>query len=213
MINASFILWRMVLLPALLYLKACLRICLESPCKTAKNILSRGAILLGCMVLTLSPSVSFATNAQDISIGLKVLLLVKNFHGMIPIAIVYNPDFPDSLADATSIKNSIDAGLGITEELTFNAYLVSSKEMNKLLDAKVAFLTDNLLPDGANAVCDTAGKQGILTISGNIGCVKANKCVLGIISKPRVEIYYSPVAAEASHLSFDSAFMMLVKPI
>jgi hypothetical protein len=167
-----------------------------------------------CAAMLLVPSASFAMDAQDISIALRVLLLMEEkYTGSIPVAVVYNPAVPSSLSDAENIKKSIEAGVGMPEELKFNAYLVSVAHADKLSGAKVAFLADNLPSDSASAVCDAAVKEGILTISSNINCVRANKCVVGIISKPSIEIYYSPVAAEASHLSFSSAFIMLVKPI
>lgn len=37
-----------------------------------------------------------------------------------------------------------------------------------------------------------------------------NDCVIGTVSKPHVEIYYSQ---EAAHISFEPAFLMLVKQI
>jgi hypothetical protein len=43
--------------------------------------------------------------------------------------------------------------------------------------------------------------------------VKSGKCVLGIISKPRVEILYNEAAAEAAHISFAATFLMLVQRI
>ncbi len=174
----------------------------------------RKATLACCAALLFAPSVSFATDALDISIGLKILLLMKErYSGPIPVAVIYNPAVPSSVSDAESIKKNIDQGTGIPEELKFSAYLVSLNHAEKLAGAKVAFMADNLSSDGISSVCDAAGKQGILTISSNINCVRANQCVVGIISKPRIEIYYSPLAAEASHLTFSSAFIMLVKPI
>ena len=174
----------------------------------------RFAVVVACAAWLFSPSASFATDARDISIGVRVLLLMKDkYAGSVPVAIVYNPAVPSSLSDAENIKKSIETSAGIPEELKLNAYLVSIDHVEKLSGAKAAFLADNLSSDGVNSACNAAGREGILTISSNIDCVKANKCVIGIISKPRVEIYYSPVAAEASHISFSSAFIMLVKPI
>jgi len=175
----------------------------------------RQAAIAGCAALFLIPSVACATDSLDISIGLRILLLMKEKYtgGPVPVAVVYNSAVPSSIADAENIKKSIEQGKGVPEELKFSPYLVSLDHADKLSGAKVAFLADNLTVDGVSSVCDTAGREGILTISSNISCVRANKCVVGIISKPRIEIYYSPVAAEASHLTFSSAFIMLVKPI
>lgn len=174
----------------------------------------RKAAILGCVAWLLSPSASFATSPTDVSIGLKILLLMhEKYSGAIPIAIVYNPAIPASVTDANNIKKNIDSGVGVPEELAINAYLVSSDQINKLAGARMAFLADHLTSDGVDSVCNAASKQGIATISDNISCVRANKCVLGIVTKPRVEIYYSAIAAKASHVTFNSAFIMLAKQI
>lgn len=50
-------------------------------------------------------------------------------------------------------------------------------------------------------------------MSTDLGCVKANKCILGLVSKPSVDIYYSKSAADAAKITFSPAFTMLVKQI
>jgi hypothetical protein len=179
-----------------------------------KKFSMRKLFLLGCVALALFPAVSRATNTTDVSVGLKILFLMQeHYSGVIPVAIVYNANDPGSLDDANNIKKNLDKGVGVPEELAISAYLVSSAQIDKLHGAKLAFLADHISSDGVDSVCDKAGQQGILTISSNISCVRANKCVLGIITKPRVEVYYSAVAAKASHVNFSSAFIMLAKPI
>lgn len=132
--------------------------------------------------------------------------------GTINVAIVYDSTGPESKADAESIKNKIDNGIGVPSGLKLTSKLISISELDKLADVKLVFLASGVPPAGFEPV-SKASSSGILTISTDLACVRTNKCVLGIESKPRVSIYYSPVAAESAHISFVSAFLMLVKQI
>lgn len=158
-------------------------------------------------------SPAWATDAQDISIGLKALLMMNDRpSGIVNMAVVYDPAVPESKADAESIKNKIDNGVGVPGGLKLASRLVSISESDKLTDVKLAFLASEVSPVGFDAI-SKAASSGILTVSTDTACVRSNKCVLGVEAKPRVAIYYSAAAAEAAHIHFVSAFLMLVKQI
>jgi len=132
--------------------------------------------------------------------------------GVLSVAVVYDPASSESKADAESIKSNIDSGVGVPSGLKMTSRLVSISGIDKLTDVRLAFLASGISPAGFDSV-SKAASSGMLTISTDIACVRTNKCVLGIVSKPRVAIYYSPAAAEAAHINFASAFLMLVKQI
>ena len=163
------------------------------------------------LLFTCSPA--WATDAQDISIGLKALLLMSDRpSGTVNMAIVYDSANPESKTDAESIKHTIDNGNGVPGGLRLTSRLVSISGIDRLTDVKLAFLASGISPAGFDSI-SKAASSGVLTVSTDTACVRTNKCVLGIESKPRVVIYYSPAAAEAAHISFVSAFLMLVKQI
>lgn len=155
-----------------------------------------------------------ATDALDISTGLKTLLLINNRPpGALVVGIIFDPDIVSSRADAESIKSNIDKGNGVPGGLSLSAQLISTADMKGLTVAKAAFLAKGLLPADYRLIGDAASASGILTISTDLACAESGHCVLGIVTAPRVEIYYNAAAAEASHISFSSAFLMLVKQI
>lgn len=166
---------------------------------------------VGCLLF--APVHACATDAQDISASLKALLLMNSHpSGNISVAIVFDPLNQESRADAEGIKTIMDNGIGSSSIMKLEPRLVSIADTSRFSDAKVVFLAKGISPAGFEAI-SKAASPGILTISTDIDCVMAHKCVLGITSKPHVTIYYSTVATEAEHISFVSAFLMLVKHI
>lgn len=176
--------------------------------------LSKASLVIYLLALVFSPSVTLATDAMDIATGLSTLPLMNDkIYGIIPVAIIYDPGNEESIADSQNIKDDIDKGVGVPLSLSVHTKLVSIKDISQLQGSKVAFLAKDINKNKVDSVCEAAGKNGMLTISTNINCVKANRCILAVITKPRIQIYYSPVAAEASRISFAPEFIMLVKQL
>ncbi|MEJ0062561.1 MAG: hypothetical protein WDO70_05020 [Alphaproteobacteria bacterium] len=156
----------------------------------------------------------WATDQQDLSVALKTLpLLTNKMTSPTAIAIVYNPASAASREDAESIKSIIDGGLEAPGGIKLLARLTSTEELSGLSAVKIAFMAHELPETDYGRVNEAASKAGVLTICTDIGCVKANKCVLGVVSRPQVVVYYSPVAAEAAKIGFAAAFTMLVKQV
>jgi len=155
----------------------------------------------------------FATEALDVSVGLKTLPLLKNrITGAINMAIVFDPVNPESRADADAIKAiADDEGVAAGGDRLIGM-TVAVTDLAKLKGAKVIFVARGVTADGFETVALAAAADGIISISTDLACVKAGKCVLGIVTRPTVEIYFSRAAASASHLGFSSSFIMLAKP-
>jgi hypothetical protein len=156
---------------------------------------------------------ALATDALDVSVGLKTLpLLTTRINGQINMAIVFDAAKPESRSDAEAIKAAVDAGLDVPGGARLVPMIVPLNELPKLKGANLIFLAKGVGPEAFVSVSQSAAASGILSMSTDVTCVWANKCVLGIVSRPTVEIYYSRAAAAASHLGFSAAFVMLAKP-
>jgi len=165
------------------------------------------ALVLGMMV----SSPAFATERLDIVSGLNTLpLLINKITGDTTMAIVYDPASTSSKSDADGIKKMVDAGITMPSGGKLSAILVSVNELGKLSRARIAFLTPGLSKyfTGINTATSAAS---ILTISTDIGCVRAAKCIIGVSTKPSLTIYYSKTAADNAKIEFSQAFSMLVK--
>lgn len=110
------------------------------------------------------------------------------------------------------MKAIVDNHFEISGDIKLLAVLVPTNDLNKLAGSRVALLTGGLSKyyEDINKI---ATSNSILTMSTDLACVRAGKCIIGIISKPMVEIYYSKSAAEAAKISFSQVFSLLVKQI
>jgi len=164
-------------------------------------------------VVTLASGAALATDQLDISVGLKTLPLLNNkLSGSAVMAVVYDPADAQSKAEADAIVSAVGAGIDAPGGVKVTATLVSTAELAKLSQAKLAFVTGGL-KGALDQVAAAAASNGVLTMSTDLDCVKANKCVLGIVSKPSVDIYYSKTAADNAKIGFAPAFAMLVKQV
>ncbi|MFA4995360.1 MAG: hypothetical protein WC521_08690 [Bdellovibrionales bacterium] len=159
-------------------------------------------------------SKAYATDKTDIAVGMKTLSMLNvKPSGIITVAVVYDPTSVASKADADSIKEEIDNGVDVPRGIKLDSVLVSTNELGKLERAKIIFIAKSVAIRNFDAISVAASNAGALSISTDIDCVKANKCVIGIVSKPNVEIYLSTLAAERAKIGFAQVFMMLTKQI
>ncbi len=171
-------------------------------------------ILFGSLCLVaFGSTTALATDELDLSVGLKTLPLLRDhIVGQINMAIVFDDANPESRRDAAAIKAAVDNGIEVPGGEKLRAMMVPSRELPALKGASMIFLAKGAGPEAFDSVAQSASANGILSMSADVKCVRANKCVLGIVSRPTVEIYYSRVAATASRVGFSSAFVMLAKP-
>lgn len=169
--------------------------------------------LLGAIVILLAPPCYAVTTEADISVGMKTLpLLTSKIEGSATVAIIFDPADASSKDEAASINAILGRGFVAPGDLKLTRRLVPVNDLPRIEGSKIALLTSGLSAH-YDAIGSVAANNGILTMSTDLGCVKANKCVLGIVSKPHVEIYYSKVAADAAKISFEQVFTLLSKQI
>ncbi len=172
-----------------------------------------GGVLLGGILLAVVTAlpVLAATDKDDISVGIKTIALLENkIEGSATVAVVFNPVDAESQSEAQAIREVFDAGIAAPGGVKFNAVLVPVNDLNKIVDSRLVVITYGLKPN-YDAIAVAVNKAGALSMSADLECVKNAKCILGLVSKPSVEIYYNAKAAEAAAVRFAPAFTMLMK--
>lgn len=149
----------------------------------------------------------------DLMVGIKSLALLQNkIQGTVKVAVVYDPGNEASRADAQRINAFFKNEGSHISNIAFTPVLVPLSALDSMVESKIVVLAVGLA-GSYGTISAEAARNGQLTMSTDLGCVKANQCVLGIVSEPSVEIYYSQAAAKASSIVFAQAFTMLVKHI
>jgi hypothetical protein len=129
------------------------------------------------------------------------------------VAVLYDPHDPASQTDAEAIAASITSGEVVPPGLKLTAQIMTLSSYSWIARPKVAFLAQGFPQAAFEEVARISGLNGALTISTDLECVKSHECVLGVRTKPSVEIYYSPAAAEATRIKFTPALLMLANQV
>lgn len=165
-------------------------------------------ILLAALLATI-PAEAIA--ALDVPVASRVVTFVQPApSGVVPAAIIWEPGNAASEAEASAIEESIGAGLMVGRG-TLHARRVSVANLAGLAGVRVAFVTAGLHQQ--QQVADIAARNGVVTITSDLACVQAARCVVGVTGGVRPQITVSRAAAKATGTRFGTAFLMLVKEI
>ena len=131
-------------------------------------------------------------------------------NGIVTAGIVYDPANPASEAEAAAIEQQAGGGLA-TGRGTIKVRRIPVNALGGLAGIRVAFVTIGVRDQ--QQVADLAARSSILTITADLACVRAARCVVGITGGSQPQITVSRAAARAARVRFGSAFLMLVKEI
>jgi len=158
------------------------------------------------VVFCLCGAVAWADSKRDIETIAKVIGFINNGPvGHVEMAVVYDPNNPDSVAHANDVMSWAAGGVG--SKVTLFAKKVTMSSV-KSTSAPVLFLTR-----GTSAVYDAAlarAKENKgLTVSTDDKCLGLG-CVLVVRTSPHVDILVSTAAVNQTGAKFASAFSMMI---
>lgn len=131
--------------------------------------------------------------------------------GVTPVGIVFEPGNAVSEGDAAALERSIGGGLSAGRALV-RTRRIPVTALSGMAGLRAAFVTGGLRNEQAG-VAAAAARLSVVTITSDLDCVAAARCIVGISSTPRVQITVSRAAARSANIHFGSAFLMLVKEI
>ncbi|MTJ81939.1 MAG: hypothetical protein F8N37_13125 [Telmatospirillum sp.] len=167
-----------------------------------------------CLCAMLPASPAQATDAVDLAVGLKTLpLLADRIASPVTMAVVFDPANPESRRDADVIKAAADASPRLSGGQALVALPVAVTDLPSLKGLRLIFLAQGVGGHAFDVVSETAATAGVLSITADLSCVNAGKCVIGIVSRPTVEVFFSATAADRAHVEFTPAFAMLAKRV
>jgi hypothetical protein len=131
--------------------------------------------------------------------------------GAIGAVILFDPGDAESEAEAAAIERIIGNGMAIGKA-SLHVKRLPASQLGALAGVKVAFVTTGLRDRQAD-IAAAAQKNGVLTVTADLGCVQAGRCAVAVSNSPQVQITVSRAACKAARIQFGSAFLMLVKEI
>lgn len=150
-----------------------------------------------------------ATSLKDVNVAVRVLDFVSDpVQGSAPLGVVYNARNKASADDARAIVEWVGSDNG-PRKTAWQPVLV---------DVKALFGTPGLraviLADGTEGyydlLYDYAKFAKTVTISADLGCVRANRCAVGVATVPRVEVILNQQVSAECGLQFSQGFRMMV---
>lgn len=169
----------------------------------ADQVKHRQALLALCMAFASADALA-QTTPRDAQLIARAVGFANGLpRGAVDVAVV---DGPGADAVLAAMGASVSAG-GVT--------LTPRRVSLSVLAASHARVI--IVPEGQASVhaqiAEAARATGALTISTDMSCVRANRCVVGVASAPRVEIVVSRAAARASGVSFAQAFQVMIREV
>ncbi|WP_419826549.1 hypothetical protein [Sphingomonas sp.] len=131
-------------------------------------------------------------------------------NGVVSVGVIFDPSNAASQAEAAAIEQQASGGLA-TGRGTIRVRRIPVSALGGLAGIRVAFVTVGVREQ--QQVADLAARNSILTITSDLACVQAARCVVGITGGSQPQITVSRAAAKAAKVRFGSAFLMLVKEI
>lgn len=182
------------------------------PRRPTRPIMIRTATLAIVLSLLVGGPARAEVGVKDFQIiGRTLSLLSSKPTGRFALAIVYAPDVATSRQEAEGIQSVLGSGLTIGG-LTLVPSLVPVGQLQGLEGAGAVFVTQGLGNRHGDIFAATSGRR-LLSITQDTTCVQASRCVLSLTTQPQVQIVLNRRAAEASQVSFASAFRLLVSEI
>ncbi|MDO9316693.1 MAG: hypothetical protein Q7V56_00645 [Gammaproteobacteria bacterium] len=167
-------------------------------------------ILLSVLVMCNLHAAAEVTQ-RDMQVTARALgFLTKPFTGDTLMGILYDPQNARSLKEAEEIQTMLGSGLQ-SGGLTLRAQLVPLDQLGSA-SVDLFFLT-GYLGDSADLLRASLATRKIPCVSTDIEQVRSGRCVMGIVSAPRVEILVNRKAAEETGTSFASMFRMMILEI
>ena len=130
--------------------------------------------------------------------------------GSAKVAVIYDPNVQSTVSSADKIIELFSPEIK-GPKVTLTAEKIAVTDKDRFENFEALYLVSGM-EQHYNAIFEIASQENIITISDNVTCVDADKCVIAIRTEPNVDIFYSSNAAKATGTEFATAFnMMLTK--
>jgi hypothetical protein len=170
----------------------------------------RSPWLAGALLFLVAGSPALADwTKTDVQVAARALSFVADpLSGTVRVGIIYASDSPRSLRQAQSLRNMLADGLRIGTVELRPVLVDSTKAANA--DVDLFFLTEFIPADGTPDLLGDATGRPILCVTTDIAQVRTGSCVMGVQSRPRVEVFVNRAAASANGVTFSTVFRVMI---
>jgi hypothetical protein len=166
---------------------------------------SRLVLALAAAIIPCDVADAASLSDKDVQLMARAIAFLRPEPETGTVAIAYNAADPASKQDAEAIAGYFGGGLKAGHAMLTPRVVDGSR---LAAGGFVAIITAS----GANLdlVASAARQLHVPCLTGDVGLVRAGRCVMSVTSAPKVEITVSREAAATDDVTFASAFLMMV---
>lgn len=163
---------------------------------------------LACLLVVCVPARADVTTA-DVQVAARALSFVTNpLKGAVRVGIVYAAGNPKSVQQAQSLRSMLGSGLKVGN-LELRPVLVKSTDVASA-DVDLFFLTEYMTAVETPKQLGTDAGRPLLCVTNDIGQVRRGACVMGVRSRPKVEVFVNRASAAANQINFSTVFRVMI---
>jgi hypothetical protein len=157
-----------------------------------------------------APPLSAEVTRTDLQAAARALSFMERpLAGTVRVGILYAPDSPRSVQQARDLDRLLEAGMQ-AGRIELRPALVKIGDA-AAADVDMFFLTEFVDPATARLAGIAAASRPCVTT--DISQVESGACLLGVRSRPRVEIVVNREAAKNSGVTFATVFRVMITEI
>jgi hypothetical protein len=167
------------------------------------------ALLVALAMIVVGAPAHADVTLTDLQIAARALSFVSDpLSGKVRIGIVYASDSPRSVSQAQQLRGMLADGMRIGT-LELRPVLLESREV-AAADVDLYFLTEYILTDATPPLPGGSARRKVLCVTTDIEQVQKGACVMGVRSRPKVEVFVNRAAAAANDVTFSTVFRVMI---
>lgn len=167
------------------------------------------ALLAGLAVLVLGCPAHADVTLTDLQVAARALSFVSDpLSGRVRVGIVYASASPRSVSQAQQLRSMLAEGMRIGT-LELRPVLIESTEVASA-DVDLYFLTEYILANETPPLPGGSARRQVLCVTTDIAQVQNGACVMGVRSRPKVEVFVNRAAAAANGITFSTVFRVMI---
>jgi ABC-type uncharacterized transport system substrate-binding protein len=147
--------------------------------------------------------------ATDLQVAARALTFMEQpLRGVVRVGIVYSPGSARSAEQAQSLRALLGSGMRVGS-VDLRPVLVPAAEL-AAANLDLLFVTEYLSPADTRL---TAAVKNLPCVTTDLEQVRNGTCLMGVRSRPKVEIIVNRATAEASGVRFATVFRVMITEI
>lgn len=166
------------------------------------------ATTLVVTALAAATAVRADVSATDLQVAARALSFMEEpLDGTVRVGILHSPSDARSMQDAQALRSLIGSGMRVGS-MDLRAVMVPTNQI-QTADVDLLFITNHSGALEAHLARAIAAK-GVPCVTTDLDEVRNGTCLMGVQSRPKVQILVNRAVAEASGIKFATVFRVMI---